>query len=40
VIVADAVYVALAEQLQIPLVTWDREQRERGGQRIVAQEPL
>ena len=37
---ADAVYVALADQLQIPLVTWDREQRERGGQRIVAQEPL
>ncbi len=36
---ADAVYVALADQLQIPLVTWDREQRERGGQRIVTEEP-
>ncbi len=36
---ADAVYVALAAQLQLPLVTWDRQQRERGGQRIIAREP-
>jgi predicted nucleic acid-binding protein len=28
---ADAVYVAVADQLQLSLVTWDREQRERGG---------
>jgi len=28
---ADAVYVAIAERLNLPLVTWDREQRERGG---------
>jgi predicted nucleic acid-binding protein len=28
---ADAVYVAVAERLGIPLVTWDREQIERGG---------
>ena len=31
---ADAVYVALAAQLGLPLVSWDREQIERGGQRI------
>ncbi len=36
---ADAVYVALAAQLRIPLVTWDGEQRERGGQIIDAREP-
>ena len=36
---ADAVYVALADQLQIPLVTWDREQRERGAQRIDVRQP-
>ena len=27
---ADALYVALARRLSIPLVTWDQEQRERG----------
>ncbi len=27
---ADAVYVALAQRLNVPLVTWDREQLERG----------
>jgi len=27
---ADALYVALARRLDIPLVTWDQEQRERG----------
>ena len=31
---ADAVYVALADLLQLPLVTWDREQRERAGRRV------
>ena len=36
---ADAIYVALAAQLQIPLVTWDRQQRERGGQRVDARTP-
>ena len=36
---ADAVYVALADRLQLPLVTWDREQRLRGSQRIRALEP-
>ncbi len=28
----DAIYLALAAQLKQPLVTWDREQRERGTQ--------
>lgn len=36
---ADAVYVALADQLQVPLVTWDQEQRLRASQRIVSREP-
>ena len=27
---ADALYIALAHRLSVPLVTWDREQRERG----------
>jgi predicted nucleic acid-binding protein len=27
---ADAIYVAVADRLGLPLVTWDREQRERG----------
>jgi predicted nucleic acid-binding protein len=36
---ADAVYVALAAQLQIPLVTWNRQQHERGGQRVDARTP-
>lgn len=31
---ADAVYVALADLLELPLVTWDREQRERAGRRV------
>lgn len=30
---ADAVYVALAVQLDLPLVSWDREQRERASAR-------
>ena len=36
---ADAVYVALAEQLSVPLVTWDDEQLERGGQVVHALTP-
>ena len=36
---ADAVYVALADQLQLPLVTWDRQQLERGSRRILARRP-
>ena len=36
---ADALYVALARRLGVPLVTWDREQRERGQQAIVARTP-
>jgi predicted nucleic acid-binding protein len=31
---SDAIYVALAEQLNAPLVTWDRQQLERAGQII------
>jgi predicted nucleic acid-binding protein len=27
---ADAIYIALAHQLDVPLVSWDRQQRERG----------
>jgi predicted nucleic acid-binding protein len=36
---ADAVYVAVAAQTHIPLITWDREQRERGGQRVDTRTP-
>ena len=36
---ADAVYVAVAHMLNLPLITWDREQIERGGQRIDARRP-
>ena len=36
---ADALYVALARRLGMPLVTWDREQRERGREAIVARTP-
>ena len=36
---ADAVYVAVAHHLNIPLVTWDREQRERGGELVVVCTP-
>lgn len=31
---ADAVYVALAQALNLPLVTWDAEQRQRAGRRV------
>ena len=36
---ADAVYVAVAAQFDIPLMSWDREQLERGAQRIVTRQP-
>lgn len=31
---ADAVYVAVADQLSLPLVSWDVEQRERAAARV------
>ena len=36
---ADAVYVALAAQLSLPLISWDREQREPGKKRISVVRP-
>ncbi|MBI4219418.1 MAG: PIN domain-containing protein [Chloroflexi bacterium] len=36
---ADAVYIALAQYLGLPLVTWDREQVERGGRVVLALAP-
>ncbi len=36
---ADAVYVALAHQLGIPLITWDREQLTRAAARVAVQTP-
>ncbi len=36
---ADAVYVALAHHLDVPLVTWDAEQLARGGRLAVVQPP-
>ena len=36
---ADAIYVAVAAYFGMPLVTWDREQIERGGQRIDVHRP-
>jgi len=32
---SDAIYVALAQQLEIPLVTWDNELLQRAGQSLV-----
>jgi predicted nucleic acid-binding protein len=37
---ADAVYVALARRLSLPLVTWDNEQRERSAGVIEALTPV
>lgn len=37
---ADAVYVAVARELGTPLVTWDREQLERGARVVAASTPL
>jgi predicted nucleic acid-binding protein len=36
---ADAVYVALAKALKVPLVTWDADQRGRAGVRTVTPSP-
>lgn len=36
---ADAVYVSLAKRLGIPLVTWDREQQQRGATVITVESP-
>jgi len=36
---ADAVYVAVAHSLQIPLITWDREQLARAAGRIALRTP-
>lgn len=36
----DALYVALARRLGVPLVTWDREQHERGRDAAVTLTPL
>jgi predicted nucleic acid-binding protein len=36
---ADATYVAIAEQLKIPLFTWDREQSDKAGKRIAVRTP-
>ncbi len=36
---ADAVYVALARRLNVPLATWDQELFQRGGQAVAIQRP-
>lgn len=36
---SDAIYVATAQRLSVPLVTWDREQRERTTPVIVTRTP-
>jgi predicted nucleic acid-binding protein len=36
---ADAVYVALARRLNIPLATWDQELLQRAGQVVTVQRP-
>ncbi len=36
---ADATYVAIADQLKIPLLTWDNEHVEIAGQRITVRRP-
>lgn len=36
---SDALYVALAGALRLPLVTWDREQQERSGRRVTVMTP-
>lgn len=36
---ADAVYVATARMLGVPLMTWDLEQRERGGRVVSVRSP-
>ena len=36
---ADAIYVALAESLEVPLVTWDDQQRLRASERVATATP-
>jgi predicted nucleic acid-binding protein len=36
---ADAIYIALADQLAIPLITFDRQQLERGAQAVATRPP-
>jgi predicted nucleic acid-binding protein len=36
---ADAVYVAVADQLSLPLISWDVEQRERASARVEVASP-
>ncbi len=36
---ADATYVAIADQLKIPLLTWDNEHVEKAGKRIMVRMP-
>ncbi len=36
---ADAVYAAVAEQLNVPLISWDEEHHTRAGSTIVVQRP-
>ncbi|MGI5836139.1 MAG: type II toxin-antitoxin system VapC family toxin [Chloroflexota bacterium] len=36
---ADAVYIATAEMLDVPLITWDTEQRTRGGLLVPVDSP-
>lgn len=36
---ADAVYVAVAQALSLPLVTWDREQLSRAASRVTVRTP-
>ena len=36
---ADAVYVATAHHLNVPLVTWDREQQARADRLVAVQSP-
>lgn len=36
---SDATYVAIADQLKIPLLTWDNEHVEKAGQRIAVRRP-
>ncbi|MBM3925047.1 MAG: PIN domain-containing protein [SAR202 cluster bacterium] len=37
---SDAVYVALAQELDVPLVTWDQEQKMRGNQFVRTTTPM
>ena len=37
---ADATYVAVAQRLDLPLITWDREQLERASRLITVRSPV